>query len=113
MKTSDRKVGRVTLLDVAEAASASRATASLVIRKSPPVADETRRRVEQAIARLDYVYNMGAAGMRATRSNTLGVIIPNLVRHESREVTKGLLAMFDGRVRHHVFDLAHDEAGNA
>lgn len=56
---------------------------------------------------------MGAAGMRATRSNTLGVIIPNLVRHESREVTKGLLAMFDGRVRHHVFDLAHDEAGNA
>lgn len=55
MKTSDRKVGWVTLLDVAEAASASRATASLVIRKSPPVADETRRRVEQAIARLDYV----------------------------------------------------------
>lgn len=29
------------------------------------------------------------------------------VRHDSREVTKGLLAMFDGRVRHHVFDLAH------
>jgi hypothetical protein len=35
------------------------------------------------------------------------------VRHESREVTKGLLAMFDGRVRHHVYDLAHDEGGNA
>lgn len=31
------------------------------------------------------------------------------VRHDSREVTKGLLAMFDGRVRHHVFDLAHAE----
>jgi LacI family transcriptional regulator len=78
MKASDRKVGRVTLLDVAEAAGVSRATASLVIRKSPLVADETRRRVEQAMAKLGYVYNMGAASMRATRSNTVGVIIPNL-----------------------------------
>lgn len=33
------------------------------------------------------------------------------IRYESREVTKGLLALFDGQVRHHVFDLAHDEAG--
>lgn len=78
MPTDKRKAGRVTLLDVAEAAGVSRATASLVIRKSPLVADETRRRVEQAIARLGYVYNMGAASMRATRSNTVGVIIPNL-----------------------------------
>ena len=33
------------------------------------------------------------------------------VRYESREVTGGLLAMFDGRVRHHVFDVAHHEGG--
>jgi len=78
MRTSEQKDGRVTLLDVAEAAGVSRATASLVIRKSPLVAHETRRRVEQAIAKLGYVYNMGAASMRATRSNTVGVIIPNL-----------------------------------
>lgn len=76
--SDEPKPGRVTLLDVAEAAGVSRATASLVIRKSPRVADETRRRVEQAMARLGYVYNMGAASMRATRSNTVGVIIPNL-----------------------------------
>lgn len=35
------------------------------------------------------------------------------IRYQSREVTKGLLALFDGQVRHHVFDLAHDEAGEA
>lgn len=78
MSTSRRKGARVTLLDVADAAGVSRATASLVIRKSPLVAEETRRRVEQAMAKLGYVYNMGAASMRATRSNTVGVIIPNL-----------------------------------
>jgi len=78
MPPDESKAGRITLLDVAEAAGVSRATASLVIRKSPLVADGTRRRVEQAIAKLGYVYNMGAASMRATRSNTIGVIIPNL-----------------------------------
>lgn len=35
------------------------------------------------------------------------------IRYESREVTKGLLALFDGQLRHHVFDLARDEAGEA
>jgi LacI family transcriptional regulator len=78
MPSNEPRAGRITLLDVAQAAGVSRATASLVIRKSPLVADETRRRVEQAIAKLGYVYNMGAASMRATRSNTVGVIIPNL-----------------------------------
>ncbi|MFD1790362.1 hypothetical protein ACFSE0_01795 [Ochrobactrum teleogrylli] len=28
------------------------------------------------------------------------------IRYESREATKGLLAMFDGHIHHHVFDLA-------
>jgi len=28
------------------------------------------------------------------------------VRYESRDMTKGLLAMFDGHIHHHVFDLA-------
>ena len=28
------------------------------------------------------------------------------VRYESREMTKGLLEMFDGHIHHHVFDLA-------
>ena len=78
MLPNKSKAGRITLLDVAQAAGVSRATASLVIRKSPLVADETRRRVEEAITKLGYVYNMGAASMRATRSNTVGVIIPNL-----------------------------------
>ena len=36
----------------------------------------------------------------------LAVALDSPVRYESREVTKGLLAMFDGRIHHHVFDLA-------
>lgn len=69
---------RVTLLDVARHAGVSRATASLVVRNSPLVSSATREAVEKAITELGYVYNLGAARMRASRSQTVGVIIPNL-----------------------------------
>lgn len=32
--------------------------------------------------------------------------LASTVRYESREVTKGLLEMFDGHIHHHVFELA-------
>lgn len=78
MPTDDRKKSRVTLLDVARHANVSRATASLVIRKSPLVGTATREKVEKALQELGYVYNMGAASLRADRSNTVGVIVPTL-----------------------------------
>lgn len=78
MPTDDRKKSRVTLLDVARHANVSRATASLVIRKSPLVGAATREKVEKALQELGYVYNMGAASLRADRSNTVGVIVPTL-----------------------------------
>jgi hypothetical protein len=35
----------------------------------------------------------------------LAAALMSPVRYESREMTKGLLNMFDGRIHHHVFDL--------
>ncbi len=69
---------RATLLDVAQHAGVSRATASLVVRGSPLVSASTKAAVEAAMADLGYVYNLGAARMRAARSRTAAVIIPNL-----------------------------------
>ncbi|MCA8879563.1 MAG: hypothetical protein KDA73_06280 [Rhodobacteraceae bacterium] len=45
-------------------------------------------------------------------ADALQAALDSSVRYDSREVTKGLLAMFDGRVRHHVFELAHAEAAD-
>lgn len=73
-----RRVRQPTLEDVARVAGVSRATASLVVRKSPLVSANTRDLVESAMAQLNYVYNLGAARMRASRSRTVGVIVPNL-----------------------------------
>ena len=95
MLSADRKKNRVTLLDVARRANVSRATASLVIRKSPLVGAETRQRVEEAIQALGYVYNMGAARMRAERSRTVGVVVPNLTNPFFGELLSGIEALID------------------
>ncbi|MEO3433328.1 LacI family DNA-binding transcriptional regulator [Inquilinus sp. CAU 1745] len=86
---------RATLLDVAREAEVSRATASLVLRKSPLVGTETRKRVEAAMARVGYVYNLGAARMRAARSRTVGVVIPSLSNPFFAEMLAGIEATLD------------------
>jgi len=95
MPSEDRKKSRVTLLDVARHANVSRATASLVIRKSPLVGAETRARVEEAMRELGYVYNMGAARLRAERSHTVGVIVPNLTNPFFAELLSGIESVID------------------
>ncbi|MGH6859000.1 MAG: LacI family DNA-binding transcriptional regulator [Phyllobacterium sp.] len=95
MSLEDGRKSRVTLLDVAREANVSRATASLVIRKSPLVGTQTRKRVEDAIKRLGYVYNMGAARMRAQRSHTVGVVVPNLTNPFFAELLSGIEATLD------------------
>jgi|TARA_A100001391_G_scaffold111858_1_gene75119 LacI family transcriptional regulator len=87
---------RPTLMDVARKAGVSRATASLVVRKSPLVGAETRASVEAAMAEIGYVYNLGAAGMRAARSRTIGVIIPNLSNPFFGVLLAGIDQVVDG-----------------
>lgn len=81
---------KVTLLEVARAAGVSRATVSLVVRKSSLVAEETRKKVEQVMADLDYVRDLGAARLRSNNSHTIGVIVPNLVNSFFTEFLAGV-----------------------
>ncbi|HLU04349.1 MAG TPA: LacI family DNA-binding transcriptional regulator [Advenella sp.] len=78
---------RVTLLDIAAATGYSRATISLVMRNSPLVAEDTRKRVEQAAAELGYIYNRGAASLRSQKSHIVGVSITDLTNPYFAELT--------------------------
>jgi LacI family transcriptional regulator len=84
-----------TIVDVAEAAGVSRATVSLVLRQSPLVADETRERVQQAIAAVGYIYNRGAAQLRSGMSGTIGVIVPEITNPFYAELLSGIDETFD------------------
>ncbi len=80
---------KVTLGEIARVAGVSRATVSLVVRKSPLVADRTREKVEQVMAELDYVRDIGAARLRNNSSRTIGVIVPNLLNSFFTEFLSG------------------------
>ncbi|SNR69542.1 LacI family DNA-binding transcriptional regulator [Puniceibacterium sediminis] len=80
---------KVTLDMIAQVAGVSRATVSLVVRKSPLVADRTRKKIEQVMADLDYVRDIGAARLRNNSSRTIGVIVPNLVNSFFTEFLSG------------------------
>lgn len=84
------KPRRVTLLDVAEHAGVSKSTVSLVLQNDARVKSETRERVEQAIAALNYVYNRKAAALRSQRSDLVGIIINDLALSYPALVAHGL-----------------------
>ncbi|CCC99840.1 LacI family DNA-binding transcriptional regulator [Azospirillum baldaniorum] len=81
---------RITLTEVAHHAGVSRSTVSLVLRGSPLVAAETRERVQAAIAALGYVYNRGAATLRAARTDTVGLLVCEINNSFYGELTAGV-----------------------
>jgi LacI family transcriptional regulator len=69
---------RVTIRDVAGKVGVSPMTVSRVINDSPRVSDDTRRRVQGAIAELGYVPNRLASGLIRRATRAFGVIVPDV-----------------------------------
>jgi LacI family transcriptional regulator len=72
---------RVTMTDVARRAGVSQPTVSFVLndRRDVSVAAETRRRVLEAAAELNFVPNRAAQMLRSNRSFTIGVVTNGIV----------------------------------
>lgn len=73
---SDRgaRGARVGVREVAAAAGVSTQTVSRVLNGHPHIRPETRRRVEEAIARLDYRMNNAARALGTATTRTLGIV---------------------------------------
>lgn len=70
---------KVTLKDIADLANVSVATVSKIINnKDEEISEETRQRVKEIIARENYQPNILARSMITKRTNTLGLIIPDV-----------------------------------
>jgi DNA-binding LacI/PurR family transcriptional regulator len=63
---------------VAQRAGVSSATVSRVINGSGPVKEETAKRVRKVLEELNFIPNPSATTLKYGRSNTYGVIIPDL-----------------------------------
>ncbi len=79
-----------TILDVARVSGLSKSTVSLVLQGSPAIPEATAQRVRAAAEQLGYVYNRRAAELRRRASNTVGVVINDLMNPFFAELLVGI-----------------------
>ncbi len=81
---------RAAIRDVASLARVSVGTVSNVFNRPDLVAEETRQRVEAAVATLKYVRNESARQLRHGQSRTVGLIVPDIANPFFTDVARGV-----------------------
>jgi LacI family transcriptional regulator len=90
-------MSRVTLEHVAADAGVSKATVSMVLNDSPLVAEKTRVRVRESLARLGYVYDRSAASLRTKQSHAIGMVVTTLMNPYFAEFVESIQAELDSQ----------------
>ncbi len=92
---------KVTILDVAAEAGVSSGTVSRVLNNDAHVRPETRQRVLEAMERLGFVANRQARSLAGGKTNTIGVLVPDLGTGYIGEIIRGI----DAELSFHGLDL--------
>lgn len=80
----------VTIYDIAKQSGVSRATVSRVINNSGYVKEETREEVLKAIKELNYTPSAIARSLSTNKTNTIGVVVPEINDPFFGEIIKGI-----------------------
>ncbi len=84
------KIVAVTFKDVARLAGVSTQTVSRVTNGADNVAEETRKKVNEAIRKLEYVPNKGAQMLGRAKSHILGIISLDIYLHGVALIANGI-----------------------
>jgi LacI family transcriptional regulator len=103
--SSERK--HVTLFDICRKAGVSSATVSRVINNSPLVQSTTRKKVLRAIQDLGYRPSHAARMLARQRTDTIGVIFPDIASGFYAEVLSGLDSVAAERQLHILTAFSH------
>jgi LacI family transcriptional regulator len=99
----------INIKDVARAAGVSVATVSRVQNGSALVKEATRRRVGEIAARLGYTPHGAARSLITSRTNTLGVLLPDLYGEFFSEVIRGIDQTAQQHGYHLLVSSSHDD----
>ncbi len=84
------KSGLVTIKDLARELNISASTVSRALKDHPDISVETKRAVQELAKKLNYQPNAVALSLKQQRSNTIGVIIPEIVHYFFSLVISGI-----------------------
>lgn len=86
---------QVTLKDIAKMLGVSVPTVSRALKDYPDISAETKQKVLQLVEELNYTPNQFALNLRKNKSNTIGVLIPEIVHHFFSSVISGIIEVAD------------------
>ncbi|MBB3108913.1 LacI family transcriptional regulator [Paenibacillus phyllosphaerae] len=78
------------IIDVAKRAGVSAATVSRVLNDSSLVTEKTKQKVLKVIEEMDYHPNAAAKHLRSQKTETLGIIVPDINNSYFAEIIKGV-----------------------
>lgn len=102
-----------TIRDVAERAEVSVASVSRVLNGAGPVTEATRKRVFEAAQALQYVPHSGARSLSTSKTQTIGVILPDLYGEFFSELIRGMDLAARAVGYHLIVSSSHDDAEEA
>lgn len=85
----------VTISDIAKEAGVSQATVSRVLNQSGYVKEETRKKILNVMERLNYSPSAIARSLSTNKTNTIGVVVPDINNPFFGEVIKGISEVAD------------------
>lgn len=85
-----RRSGKVTIKDVARRAGVAVGTVSHYLNASAPVAGITAARVQRAIDQLGFRIHLGARSLRAQRTHSAGLLLPNISNPFYAEIARAI-----------------------
>jgi LacI family transcriptional regulator len=105
-----RRARSITIRDVAHEARVSVASASRALNGADGVTEAMRERVLSAARRLRYVPHSGARILSTRRTNTFGVILPDLYGEFFSEIIRGADTAARAHGKHLLLSSSHDGA---
>ncbi|HSI71273.1 MAG TPA: LacI family DNA-binding transcriptional regulator [Gillisia sp.] len=85
--------GKTTLKDLAALLNVSISTISKALHNSPEISPETRKKVQEAASARNYTPNLLAQGLKANKTKTIGVIVPDILNHFFARAVHGIETM--------------------
>jgi DNA-binding LacI/PurR family transcriptional regulator len=84
------KSAQITIKDIAKALGVSPSTVSRALKGHPDISEETRKAVSDLAISLKYEPNAIALSLKQSRSNSIGVVIPEMIHYFFSSVLSGI-----------------------